>query len=152
MFSCQERNTADASQSTAARIYAYASFLLTYNPALDVLWEDFGTASGFHVFPEEQLVALNPTTATPASVASLVQPGGAYGRLYADCYVAGAFVGPCGIAVNSNGGASVPFPYPQFKHAMTVSGYGVADGGTLSTSGAAAPATMPALSATIAFP
>ena len=152
MFSCQERNTSDASSNQAARIYAYASFLLTYNPTTDVLWEDFATTDGFQVFPEEELVALDPVAATPSSIAGLVQPGGAYGRLYDKCYVKGAFVGPCGIAVNSSTGTSTPFPYPQFTHTLTVSGYDVLGGGTLSTQGAAPPATLSPLQAVIAFP
>jgi hypothetical protein len=151
-FWCMERNTADGSQSTAARIYAYASFLLTYNPTLDVMWEDFGTTSGLHVFPEEQLVALDPVVATPASVASLEESGGAYGRQYSECFVAGKFVGACAVAVNPNTGTSVPFPFPQFTHTLTLSGYGTLDGGTLSTQGAAPPEYLAADSAEIVFP
>ncbi|MGB6985793.1 MAG: hypothetical protein WBD74_07470 [Candidatus Aquilonibacter sp.] len=152
MFSCQERNTNAGSSSTAARIYAYASFLLTYNPSLDVLWEDFETASGLHVFPEEELVVLDPTVATPASVASLEQPGGAYGRQFNECFVAGAFVGACAVALNPTTGVVAPFPFPQFGHTLTLSGSGVLDGGTMSTQGPAPPEYLDAGQAVIAFP
>ena len=150
-FWCMTENTADASQSTAARIYAYASFLLTYNPSLDVLFQLFGTTTGLHVFPEEQLVALDPVVATPTSVASLQQSSGAYGRQYSECFIAGNFVGACAVAVNP-GATSVPFPFPQFTHTLTLSGYGVLDGGTLSTQGAAPPEYLGSLQAEIVFP
>ncbi len=152
MFSCMEENTADASAGTAARVYAYASFLLTYNPSLDVLWEDFATSSGFEVFPEEQLVALDPAVATPTALSSLEQTGGAYGLIYNECFVAGKFVGACAVAVNPTSGSSVPFPFPQFTHTLTLSGYGVLDGGTLSTQGAAPPEYLNGPQAVIAFP
>jgi hypothetical protein len=151
MFSCQGRDT-EAASNTAARIYAYASFLLTYNPSLDVLWEDYATTSGLQVFPEEQLVALDPVVATPSSVSALEQTGGAYGRIYNECFVAGQFVGACAVAVNPNTGESVPFPFPQFTHTLTLSGNGVLDGGTLSTQGAAPPEYIGSLQAVIAFP
>jgi hypothetical protein len=147
-----ERNTADGSQNTASRIYAYASFLLTYNPSLDVMWEDFATTSGLHVFPEEQLVALDPVVATPTSVASLELSGGAYGRQFSECFIAGNFVGPCAVAVNPNNGTSVPFPFPQFTHTLTLTGYGMLDGGTLSTQGAAPPEYLSGSQAEIVFP
>lgn len=152
MFSCQERETTDAASSTAARIYAYASFLLTYDPTLDVLWEDFATPSGLQVFPEEQLVALYPAVATPVSIDGLLQTGGAYGRIYNECFIAGQFVGACAVAVNPNQGSTVPFPFPQFTHTLTVSGEGVLDGGTLSTQGVAPPTYLTGVQAVIAFP
>ena len=68
VFSCQERNTSDASANTDARLYAYASFLLTYNPTTNILWEAFGTPSNFHVFPEQQLVAMNPKVSAPSDI------------------------------------------------------------------------------------
>lgn len=151
MFWCQERYTGDASQNVTSRIYAYASFLLTYNPSLDVLWEDYSTPSAFHVFPEEKLVVKDPVVATPVSVSGLLQTGGAYGRAYNQCFIAGAFVGPCAVAINS-GASAVPFPFPQFKHTLSLSGYGVTDGGTMSAAGAAPPTTLAAQQAEIVFP
>jgi hypothetical protein len=152
MFSCMEEERTDASASAAARIYAYASFLLTYNPSLDVLWEEFATSSGFEVFPEEQLVALDPAVSTPSSIAALEQTGGAYGIIYNECFLAGNFVGACAVAVNPEQGSSVPFPFPQFTHTLTLSGNGVLDGGTLSTQGAAPPEYLNGPAAVIAFP
>jgi hypothetical protein len=133
-------------------MYAYASFLLSYNPALDMLWEEFATPSKFHVFPEEQLVALDPAVATPSSIAGLAQSGGSYGRLYNECFVAGKFVGACAVAVNPNEGTTAPFPFPQFAHTLTLSGYDVLDGGTMSTQGPQPPEYLAQGQAVIAFP
>lgn len=151
LFECQLRNLNSASSSADARIYALASFLLTYNPATSILWEEFATTSGLHVEPEEQLVVLDPLVAAPTSVSALQQVGGAYGRQYAQCYYAGKFVGSCAVAVNPNGSAAT-FPFPQYTHTLVLSGGGVIDGGTVSTSGPAPPISLPGYEAVIAFP
>ena len=114
--------------------------------------EEFATPSGLHVFPESQLVALNPKVAQPSSVSGLLAQGGTYGREYADCYIAGTFAGPCAVVVNSDPSLSHAFPYPQYNHTLTLSGEGVLDGGTMSTQGAAPPLTMAPSSAAIVFP
>jgi hypothetical protein len=149
-FRCQLRNSNDASQNTDARIYAYASFLLTYTPSTSQLWEEFSTPSGLHVMPESGLVALSPTT-NPSSLASLQQSGGAYGRQFSQCYYRGSSLGPCAVAVNPSYG-SVPFPFTQYHHTLVLAGYGVLDGGKIYTDGDAPPATLPAEEAAIVFP
>lgn len=150
-FLCLAGDQDSASTNAAARIYALASFLLTYNPQTNILWEQYATPSGLHVMPESGLVALNPTTAAPSSIGGLATASGVYGRQYGDCYLDGNFVGPCAIAVNSSV-SSETFPYPQYTHTLTVSGAGVLDGGTVSTHGPAAPTSMASGSAVIAFP
>jgi hypothetical protein len=151
MFLCMLRNTNAASANTQARLYALASFLLTYNPASSVLWEEFSTPSGLHVMPEEGLVVKNPVGSTPSSIAGLLTNTGAYGRQYQDCYLNGNFVGPCAIAVNPTA-SNVLFPYPQYTHTLTISGSGVLDGGAISTSGAAPATYLAPENAVIAFP
>ncbi|MBV8147607.1 MAG: hypothetical protein JO092_00785, partial [Candidatus Eremiobacteraeota bacterium] len=127
-------------------------FLLSYSPSSSILWEEFGTPSGFHVLPESLLVPLSPVVPAPASLSGLVQAGGAYGREYRQCFLAGKFVGPCAVAVNSDTGMTHPFPFPQYTHTLTLSGSSVLDGGTVSTSGPAPPINIPATEAVIAFP
>lgn len=152
-FDCQERNTADGAASVDARLYAYASFLLSYNPATSMLWETFGSQpSGFTVFPETELVALAPVVATPPQIASLQINGGVYGREYTRCYIAGQFVGPCAVAVNSDPQNTYPFPYPQYSHSLVLSGESVVDGGTISASGPAQGSYMAPMSSAIVFP
>jgi hypothetical protein len=151
LFFCGLRNMNAASAQIDPRIYALASFLLTYNPSTSVLGEQYATGTGFHVLPESQLVVLDPVGATPTSASSMIQTGGAYGRQYGQCYIAGSFVGSCAIAVNSSSSA-VPNPFPQYNHTLVVSGGGVLDGGTVAANGPAAPASLGGLEAEIVFP
>jgi hypothetical protein len=151
-FECALRDTLSASTQTDARIYALASFMLTYDPATSILREQFSTPSNFHVQPESQFVFLNPRIPTPSSISGLAQTGGAYGREYAACYYAGKLVGPCAAVVNPDQNYAHPFPFGGYTHTLTLSGNGVLDGGTASTSGPAPPATVPADSAVVAFP
>ena len=150
-FLCQERNGASASSSIGPRIYALASFLLTYNPTTSILWEEFSTPSGFHVEPESKLVALQPKIATPSSITGLKLSGGTYGREYEQCTLGGSSVGSCAVVVNSDS-ASHPFPYSSYHHTLVLSGGGILDGGTVSSGGGAPPSTMAAKTAVIAFP
>jgi len=152
LFECQLRNLTDPSTQTDARIYAIASFFLTYNPATSILWEEFPTASGLHVLPESQFVMLQPKVAAPASVIGLQTSGGTYAREYAQCFYAGKFVGPCAVVINADNGTTHPFPFPQYTHTLTLSGGGVLEGGSVSTSGPAPPIAVPQDSAIIAFP
>lgn len=151
LFECMVQNTGDADEQTDARIYAYASFLLTYSPSTSIYWTYFGTPSGLHVMPESELVALSPTIPAPKSITGLKQSGGTYAREYTQCYVWGTSVGKCAAVVNSDWDPH-PFPFTQYHHTLTVSGNGVLDGGTISTNGPAPPATLPKYEAVIAFP
>ena len=152
LFECQLRNSGAASSSTDARIYAYASFLLTYDPATSIYWSEFATTSGLHVFPEAQLVATNPKVAAPGDISGLLQNGGAYGREFGACYIAGNFVGPCAAVVNPDSQLSHAFPYPQYTHTLVLSGGGVLDGGTAAANGPAPPLSLAPSEAAIVFP
>ncbi len=152
MFFCMLRNTNTASTQTAERIYALASFLLTYQPSTSIIWEEFATPSGLHVMPEQSLVPLSPVVAQPGNVSALQHSGGAYGREYKQCFINGTYVSACAVAVNPNPAATAIFPYPQYTHTLVLNGNGVLDGGTMATNGAAAPTYMPPLSAYVVFP
>lgn len=152
IFQCMARNTSSAATQTAARLYAYASFLLTYDPNTSVYWNYYATPSNLHVMPEQQLVALNPVISEPSDVSALMTSGGAYGREYRTCYIATQFVGPCAVAVNPDSSSSHTFPFPQYTHTLSLSGAGLLDGGTMSTAGPASALYMPPSSAVIAFP
>ncbi len=155
LFVCGGTMTSDAAKSASQRIYHLASFLLTYVPNLTMIESRFATPSRLHIFPEMELVALNPLVPQPTSVSALLQSGGAYGREYASCYYAGNYVGSCAAVVNSNKAPTppVPFPWPtKYHHTLVVSGYGVLDGGTASTAGGAPPSTIADGAAVIAFP
>lgn len=150
-FWCMLRNSNSAASSIAPRIYALASFLLTYNPTKSVLWEEFSTPSGFHVMPESQFVPQSPSISTPSSIASLKQSGGTYARQYGACYYNGNSVGRCAIVVNADTSAH-PFPYSGYGHSLSLSGSGIVDGYSVSLSGSAPSSSVPAHSAVIALP
>ncbi len=155
LFVCSGTMTSDAAASTKERIYLLASFLLTYDPNTSILASRFNTPSGLHVFPEMQLVALNPLLPQPSSISALLQTGGSYGREYGACYFAGKYVGSCAVVVNSNKppGPTVPFPWPgKYHHTLVVAGYGVLDGGSAPTGGPGPSANVSPGSAVIAFP
>ncbi len=152
LFECALRNLDSASSSGNARIYALASFLLTYNPATSILWEQFTTKSGFHVEPESQLVPLYPLASTPETIQGLEQGGGSYARQYKQCFYAGNYAGACAVVVNPSFYYAAPFPYTQYKHTLVLSGSGILDGGSVSFDGSAPPAKLGPLQAVIAFP
>ena len=151
LFFCYESILDDASTSQAARTYAYASFMLTFNQATSVLWEYFKTASGYHVEPESQLVPTTPLVATVSDISTLHVSGGTYVREYAHCYIAARSVGPCAAIVNAD---LVAHPYTlgtKYGHTIVLSGGGILDGGTIATNGAAPPSSVPAHTGVIAF-
>jgi hypothetical protein len=152
IFECMLRSSKPAADEIDARVYAYASFMLSYNPSTSVYWTFFKTASGLHVMPESELVALSPTLPAPVSIAGLKQPGGTYARQYQECYIAGVSVGACAAVVNPDTGTSHPFPFSQYGHTLVLGGAGVLDGGTISTDGPAPPSSVGAVEAVIAFP
>jgi hypothetical protein len=155
LFVCHGTDFVDARSSMAIRTYYYASMLLTYDPNTTIANTEFLTPSGVTVMPEVQLVPLSPLVATPTTIDGLIQSSGVYGREYGDCYLAGADVGPCAVAVNSNkpGTQALAFPWStKYQHTMTMSGSGAYDGGTVDILGPAPPATMAGGTAAIVFP
>jgi len=102
----------DADKRGALRLYVIASFLMTYDPDTSILDELFLPASGFPVFPESQIVALDPLAPEPAQISDLLV-GGVYVRQYASCSVKGNPVGACAMVVNPSVTATYPFPLPD---------------------------------------
>ena len=152
LFQCMVRRTQSAASASASRTYTLASFLLTYNLAHSLLWEQYATPSDFHVMPESQLVPLSPVVAQPSSVSSLLTTSGAYAREYTACYYAGRLIGRCAVVVNSDYAAHA-FPNLRYSygHTMVLHGSGVLDGGTMSTNGPPHGSWMPSATAYILF-
>jgi Hypothetical glycosyl hydrolase family 15 len=149
LFFCLNNDTSDAGTSTDARLYVYASFLLSYDPAYSVLWELYKGPSQFHVMPETQLVALRPRSAL-ASISDALTASGVYQREYAACYLAARNQGPCVIAVNPDTTAH-PLSLSSYHRSLTLTGGSVVDGGTALIGGTPPPAQLAPLSAIIAF-
>jgi hypothetical protein len=143
LFFCLSDSRTDAASSIDARTYDLASFLLTYDPTTSILMEFFGTSSSFHVEPETQLVALYPVVPTPSNVSSLKTASGAYGREYNACYLAGAFVGRCAVAINPSSFNTYSFPFAgRYTHSLVLMGGGVLDGGSVATNGPPPPGQL----------
>lgn len=154
LFECMLRSTTPAADAIDARIYAYASFLLSYDRFTSIYWTYFKTPSRFHVLPETQLVAASPLRATPDVIGTLQWPGGAFVRQYQHCYLTGRAVGPCAAVVNPDTGTSHPFPpelREKYHHRLNLSGGGVLDGGSISIRGPAPPARIGPVEAVIVF-
>lgn len=132
-FWCYLNNTTvDSTTVIPYRMYAYASFLLTYDPNYSVFEESFSTPSTFHVFPETGFVPLDPVS-QPSQISDLKTSSGAYVRQYNSCYYRGTPVGACEIAVNPQS-TSVSIPN-TYAHSMAISGAGVLDGGSVTFNG-----------------
>jgi len=133
------------------RLYAYASFLLTYDPNYGMYRTLYRTPSNFQVEPEVQLVPLHPAAELPGDIRDLRLPTGVYAREYKDCYVHGTPVGPCASVVNSDESVSHAFPYSTYHHTLVLQGDGVMDGGTISTTGPNPPSQLPAQTGVVVF-
>jgi hypothetical protein len=142
--------TTDAASSIPQRLFAYASFLLTYDPQYSVFQESFSTKpSTFKVMPETQFVPLVPVT-TPSDVAQLRDNSGAYVREYRYCYYRRTLLGACKIVVNP-GDTPVSVSADGYRHSMTLAGGGILDGGQVEFN-APAPSTLNAKSGAILVP
>lgn len=151
IFVCNQRAAHKAmADAIPARTYAEASFLLTYDLKSSMIRTQFISPSWFNLGPEIELVALDPVAPTPQTIDSLRTSGGAYGREYRSCYIAGSPVGPCAAAVNPVVGGSRPFPFSGYTHTMVLQGAGILDGGTISSNGPA-PGSIASLTGVVAF-
>lgn len=135
IFWLYARATGPASSESGLRMYAFASFLLTYSPNYAMFQEALSTPSGFPVMPEAGFVPFKPRT-TETNVSGYIGPGGAYLREFAACYYHTYFVNSCAVVVNPTTGA-VPVPTTSYAHSLVLMGGGVLDGGTVRFNGPA---------------
>lgn len=144
-----------AASVTSARIFLYASWLLTYDAWDSVVAEYYQTptllsSAHANVFPEMGFVALNPTS-TQASVSGYADSNGVYVRSFGACSYRGMALGPCIVGVNPSTGA-LPFAYAaQYPYAMTLSGSDVFDADAWIGFTAATPSTIAAQTGIIAL-
>jgi hypothetical protein len=85
----------------AARVYALASWWLTYDARYSVAAPIAPTDDGTTIFPEFEIVPTQPQRTARASVAELAR-GGIYAREFGECYQAGVPIGRCAAIVNSS--------------------------------------------------
>ena len=101
----------------AHRTYAYAAFLLTYDPLYSVFGMNEKQSDGRALYPEIELVPGSPRQ-TARAVADL-RRGAVYVREFARCALGGVPAGPCATVVNpSVGVAELPLlPTRYGRHA-----------------------------------
>lgn len=161
-------NNSTAGNSYTGRMYAFASFMLTWDPAYTVYQNDYYGYYGdgehpnshnpqIHVFPEESLVAYNPRMSYPSTstgIGALADPGGTYYREYYSCFYAGQAVGPCAVVVNPDSSAhSWPALKGTYTHTLSITTQmDVIDGGTATTTGSQMPSPIPPTTGWILFP
>lgn len=155
-FICEADSYAQAQSSVTARLFYYASFLMTYDRNTQLVHTHFATPSELHVMPEAQLVPENPVVPTPDKISALALAGGLYGREYRSCYFAGSLVGRCAVVVNPNKprwSPAIAFPWSsRYRHTLVVSGSGIYDGGTARVDGPPPPSKVAGGTGVIAFP
>lgn len=148
-FFCYGRDLTPAEQAHDARIYTYASFLLTYDLDTSVLWEYFQTPSRGHVMPETALVPTGPVQQSVPSIESLRNRDGIFVREYRECYINARPAGACVAAVNSDD-VEHPLSIPGYNRALVLQGSGVFDGGSIAENGPV-PQSLAPSTAVIAF-
>ncbi len=133
------------------RTYVYASFLLVYRLDRSVLeMAAAGARRHVPVYPESELVALDPLRPQPREVDELRTPDGAYVREYARCMLHGRPAGPCAAVVNPSASRTVALHLPGYAHALALHGEALWDHGS-ATLDAAAPRTLAPATAAVVF-
>jgi len=89
------------SSGITERTYAYASWLLTYDPLYSIVFNQIPMADAHETYPEHGLAVFSPLqTATSNNITTLRRTTGAYVREFAFCYVQKVAIGPCAAVVN----------------------------------------------------
>ncbi|HEY3676790.1 MAG TPA: hypothetical protein VGK84_12465 [Candidatus Tumulicola sp.] len=115
--------------AAASRLYAMASWWLTYDPRYSVAASIAPDAAGNSIFPEFDIVPLQPAATAGSSVSKLAR-GSVYVREFANCYQAGVPIGGCVAIVNpSQSQQSVPRLRKQYKRELVLDDSSAASGG-----------------------
>jgi hypothetical protein len=90
------------------RRYAYAAWLLTYDPRYSAYEMNVPQSDGIALYPEIELVPLQPRR-TPRSIDDL-RVGAVYAREFGACAIAARTIGPCAAVVNASSRETAPVP------------------------------------------
>jgi hypothetical protein len=162
VWDCQATvsNVADSANALAYRLFMIASVDLDVDVPNQIVSWRFKTPNGVPIFPEAQLVMLDPLKPDPAAVADLLE-GDVYAREYAHCYIGGkevvststaAHTTGCVAVVNANGRKTYPNPFATvYKRTLVLAGDDVLDGGTMKVSNTLPPATLAPSTGAIEF-
>ncbi len=115
----------------AQRIYALASWWLTYDARWSVAAPVTRAADGYAVYPEYDIVPEDPERSAHATVAQFAT-GGVYVRTFARCYDRGAPIGACAAVVNPDVEPhTIPPSLRAFSRALTLDDRSVYTGGAV---------------------
>lgn len=128
-----------ATNSAQLRLYAYASFLLSFGGNLSMFQEALSALTDtFMVLPETQLYPTNPVDSPGTAISNLAVTGG-YRRRFNDCWYIGVDQGACEVVVNPNASGTMTISTTGYSRAVLISaGTATSDlgaGGTISLSG-----------------
>lgn len=141
-----------ASNNLTARLYSYASFMLTYDLRYGIYMSKYAaTDTTLKVAPETGIVALNPLVTEPTNAQGIEQlrKGNLYFREYQNCYYRGSSIGTCAFGVNPTSvSESISGLTNSYFHQATLGTEMVLESGTV-TFTASAPTSIPADSAVI---
>lgn len=115
----------------ASRLYAYASWWMTYDPVFSIGGQVNTGPDGYAVYPEFDIVPTLPKTTAASNISGLRSGGsGPYVREFGACYQDGAAIGPCAAIVNTSGSTqAVPPLTGTYAHTLSLDSNGTYTGG-----------------------
>jgi hypothetical protein len=119
----------DGRPTNASRLYALASWWLSYDPQYSVA-APIQPAVKSSLLPEFNIVPRFPSRTIVANIAELRDAGGAFVREFGGCYEERIFVGRCATVVNpTNGPVAVPRLSMAYRRMLQLRGADMLAGG-----------------------
>lgn len=139
--------------TSANRLYAYASWWMTYDPAYSIGGQVNTGPDGYAIYPEFDIVPTLPKTTASSDISSLRSGGsGPYVREFGACYQNGSAIGPCAAIVNTSGSSqAMPALTGRYAHTLNLDSNGSYTGGRAWWS-SGVPASLGTTSAVILAP
>jgi hypothetical protein len=114
----------------AHRLYAYAAWLLVYDPRTSVFKMSTPLPDGHAIYPETALVPRAPAATAHTSVDELRNVG-VYVREFGTCAIDGETIGPCAAVVNASASddAAIPALSRRYTRSIALDGRSLDRGG-----------------------
>lgn len=120
----------DGLKDPVKRLYALASWWLTYDPNWSVIAPVSPGSDGIAIFADEEIVPAEPLRTARSSVEEL-RSGGVYAREFARCYEASRPIGHCAAIVNaSDSSVTIPHLTQGYSQSLDLSSRSSYGGGT----------------------
>jgi hypothetical protein len=116
--------------TAANRLYALASWWLTYDPSYSVIAPIAPAADGNALFPEYDIVPLGPKTSAAGGSVRTLGRDGVYVREFAQCFQNGMAIGACAAVVNpTSSPRAVPSLSGRYTRALALNDASAVSGG-----------------------